>query len=162
MMTRMPQDKDAIHVYVALQRDADGYPPFDTEELDAIQLEDHLTARLLATPAFVYGLARGDLVQTKPDAEGRLWVTSVIKDAGHWCARVITFGETDADTVICRFNDLGCIADGPRHGLICIDVPPTVEADAVLAALHGGRDTGAWDFDLGVAPVSGSPTADNA
>jgi hypothetical protein len=158
----MPQDSDPIHVYVALQRDANGYPPFDTEELDAVQLEDLSTARILATPAFLHGLARGDLVRIKPDAEGRLWVKSVLKDAGHWCARVITFGETDPNDVLKQFTDLGCTADGPRHGLLCIDVPPALDPDAVLAALHRGRDSGAWDFDLGVAPASGSPAADQS
>jgi hypothetical protein len=47
------------HVYVELQRDKDGYPPYEVEEIDAAPLGSG-RFRIDGIPVFVYGLSKGD------------------------------------------------------------------------------------------------------
>jgi hypothetical protein len=97
-----------VHLYVALERDEDGYPPFEVEELDATPVSEN-SYRIDAIPAFAYGLAPGDVVRaTHPPDDDRLWVVEVLRASENWVARVMHRSGTEAADVVQRFESLGC------------------------------------------------------
>lgn len=139
------------HIYVSLEKDEDGYPPYDFEELDATPVGGD-RYRIEGIPVFTYGLARGDIVRvTRFVGDMRLWAAEWLENSGHWTSRVITFGDTDKEGVVTTFTAMGCDAY-VSLGLVAIDVPPDVAADDVMEELRRGRSSGAWDFDVGVRP----------
>lgn len=140
------------HVYVALERDSDRYPPYETEEIDAVKVSGD-RYRLGAVPVFAYGLALGDVVRVvRVVGDSRLWVAEVVEESGHWTARIVPAKWTDPDWVARSFVEAGCLAHPTGFGLIAVDVPGDVDHSTVMEALERGRDEAKWDFDLGVAP----------
>jgi hypothetical protein len=140
------------HVYVALERDKDGYPPFDTEEIDASSLGG-ARYRIEGIPVFVSGLAKGDIVKVVVTrGDGRRWVTEVLEPSGHLTARVMPWQADALGEVAARFKSLDCPAHATPYGLVAVDVPPSASTERVMRALEKGRATGEWDFDMGVAP----------
>ncbi len=140
------------HVYVSLERDADGYPPYDIEEIDAAPLGDD-RFRIDGIPVFVFGLSKGDIVRVvQVVGDERPWVTDVAQSGGHWTACVIPFGAPALEPIAQRIRMVGADAYATPFGLVAVDVAPTVDATAVMALLDQGCDTGEWDYDLGVIP----------
>lgn len=139
------------HIYVDLERDADGYPPYDSEELHASRVRDDLW-RLEASPAFCYGIAAGDLLRVAPRRDGRLWAVEVVQSGDGWCARVIPLDGAAPDAAVAALDALGCPHRVTELGMVVVEGGPDVDAAAVLKALEQGRQRGVWDFDLGVAP----------
>lgn len=140
-----------VHLRVALQRDADGYPPFDSEEVDA-ELIDDSTAAVTAAPAFAPGLAVGDVVAVSTSEDGDLWITEVTTESDHWTTRVIPLDGQELTAIVEALNARGADARPTQYGLVVCDVPPHVDAGGLVAYLEQGRDGGDWDFDLGVDP----------
>jgi hypothetical protein len=137
------------HVYVELQRDKDGYPPYEQEEIDAAPLGSG-RFRIDGIPVFAYGLAKGDVVQGVRVAGED---DRVLEPGGHWTARVLPADAAALDQTADRFSRIGCDAHSTPFGLVAVDVPPKTPADAVMKVLEEGRSSGEWDFDLGVAPT---------
>jgi hypothetical protein len=141
------------HVYVSLQQDEDGYPPYEAEEIDATPLGSG-RFRVDGIPVFTYGLARGDVVRVARVAgDDRLWISDVLEAGGHWTARVLPSDTKALDATAQRFQDLGCSAYATRFGMVAVDVGPDATTAVVLAALRDGRTRGEWDFDLGIDPA---------
>lgn len=140
------------HVYVSLEQDEDGYPPFDVEEIDATSLGG-ARYRIEGVPAFVYGLAPGDVVKVvRVQGDDRLWVTEVLEQAGHWTSRVVPKAPGTLDDVASLFQELGCRAHATPFGLVAVDVPASAPARPVLDLLASGAASGRWHYDLGVSP----------
>ena len=129
-----------VHVYVALERDEDGYPPFDVEELDAVEGGEG-EFRIDAAPTCAYGVATGDVVRAHSGPwDERLWLREVVRSSQSLVARVIPRGEFTAIDVVHQFESLGCIAREAPHSLVVVDVPPEVPPSLVLDALRRGQD----------------------
>ena len=139
------------HLSVRLARDAQGYPPFDSEELDVTPVGNG-TWRIEAAPVFLYGVARGDILRAAAADDGSMWATEVVSTAGNWCARVIPLDGRDSQPIVDEFRALGCAARDTPYGLVVIEPPATVAVSAVKSALEAGRAARVWDFDLGVMP----------
>jgi hypothetical protein len=141
------------HIYVELQKDEHGYPPYEFEEIDAAPLGSG-RFRIDAIPVFVYGLAKGDVVKGVRviGEDERIWVSEVLEHSGHWTARVLPVDAAAHDQTADRFTKIGCYAYSTPFGLVAVDVPPKTSAEAVMKVLEDGRRSGEWDFDLGVAP----------
>jgi hypothetical protein len=141
------------HVYVALEREEDGYPPFDAEEIDASSLGGG-RYRIDGIPVFVSGLAKGDIVKVVATRDDdRRWVTEVLEPSGHLTARVLPWNADELGDVAARFRNLDCPSHATPYGVVAVDVPPSTPTERVMEALEKGRATGEWDFDMGVAPV---------
>ncbi|GAB3716486.1 DUF4265 domain-containing protein [Mariniluteicoccus flavus] len=137
------------HLWIALEQDDDGYPPFVEEELHATAVGPDLY-RIDRAPAFAYGIAVGDVVATTTTEDGRVWATSVAVEGDHWCARVVPLGGVEMGRVVKVFTSMGVNASATDYGVVTLDVPAGVEVEHVLAELRAGRDEGDWDFDVGV------------
>ncbi|MFV0458561.1 MAG: DUF4265 domain-containing protein [Actinomycetales bacterium] len=142
-----------VHVYVSLERDEDGYPPFDVEELDAIDLGGG-EFRITSAPAFVYGLAPGDIVQGKKIAQDmRVWVVEVLRSSDNWLACIMPRDRYDIVDILEQFRLLGCDARVTQYGLVTVVIPARVAVTPIMKRLQDGQDaTCKWYFDLGVAP----------
>jgi hypothetical protein len=141
-----------LHVYVSLERDEDGYPPFDSEELDAVDLGGG-RFRLAAAPAFAYGLAPGDIVRAEmTSGDRRAWAVEVIHPSDNWLARIMPRAGCDAADVVEQFRSIGCDARVTPYRLITVLVPAGVTVSSVMKRLQDGQETNSWYFDLGVAP----------
>ncbi len=146
-----PEAGTPVLVHVALEQDDDGYPPFEAEEIDAVMRPDGACV-LVGTPVFASGLAVDDIVSVVEVDEDSWWVTDVLLESGHGVVRVAPFGDTTFTVVLSALTRLGCRARQTEYGLVAADVPPEVDAPALLEVLAAGRDDGRWEFDLGVEP----------
>lgn len=161
MSTRLNLAKDSmvpfmtpaeVHVWFRLPQQ-DGWPPHDREPVDAVADADG-TYRLIRTPAYASGVARGDRVAVT-ERDGDLWVTAVVADAGNWASRVVPFRPLEADHVLASFADLACDPWVTRIGVVVLEIDGRVDPDPVIEELFRGRPAGEWDFDLSV--VTDSP-----
>lgn len=137
-----------VHIHVQLKQDESGYPPFEVEELDAVELGAGLV-RLLVPPTFAHGLAKHDVVQAV-EWEDKLWVNALHEPSGHSVVRVVGLlnGPTDEAEQLVR--QLGCDAFLSHLGLLVVDVPPGMAVERVSEALEPGAAAGRWDYDVGV------------
>lgn len=143
---------EMTNVYVKLQQDADGYPPFEAEEIAATPV-GRGRCRIEGIPVFVEGLARGDVVEVvNVQGDKRIWATQVLDSGGHWTVRVLPWKPEALHRVAHHFIHLGCNAKVTQYGLVAVDVPPDVPARRIMSALEHGKVAGEWDFDLGVSP----------
>lgn len=144
-----------VHVYVSLERDEDGYPPVDAEELDAIEVGIE-QFELVSAPAFAYGIAPGDVLRAVERPDGCLWAVEVVRSSENWLARVIPSAGRPAAPAAAEFASLGCETRETGFGLVTVVVPPAVPAVRILCRLYEGQDgSGEWHFDVGVAPDVG-------
>ena len=141
-----------LHAFVALERDEDGYPPFDAEQLD-VELRHDGACTVLAVPVFTSGIAVDDIVSVvQVEDDDRWWVTGVLFASGRGTARVAPLGTTSPDEVVAEFVRLGCPAHPTEHGLVAADLPADVDVVALTELLEAGSASGRWHFDLGVEP----------
>ncbi len=142
----------AVHAYVALEQDEDGYPPFDSERLD-VELRHDGACTVLAVPVFTSGIAVEDIVSVvQVEGDDRWWVTGVLLASGRGTARVAPLGATTPDDVVAELARLGCPANATEHGLVAADLPADVDLAALTELLEAGSAGGRWHFDLGVEP----------
>jgi hypothetical protein len=144
------ESRQTLHIRLA--RDADGYPPFDFEEVAAVGIGDHLF-RLVSPPAFAHGLAAGDVVMIRhhPDIPGEhAWIESLVEAGGHSTFRVIGLGGRTPDEPRRLAYQFGCdVTDAPVDRMIAIDVPVEADVRSLYEALKTGRGSD-WDLDVGV------------
>ncbi len=102
--------------------------------------------RLTDHPLHALGVARADIVEALPDAEGRLWATSVVEHGGHLALRVLpAAGHLDALTD--RLAGLPVAQRRSADGqVVALDVPPDADLAAVKAVLDAGAHDGHWTY----------------
>ena len=134
-------------VYIALERDESGYPPWEEEVLRACSEGFGDRFRIKSSPTFVRGLSYGDVVHVVSVGERR-YVDEVLSSAGHSTVRVVLFKDDAHDSLIALGPALGCDVDHTEiQGLFSIDVPPAVSFSPLISALKRGQLEGLWDFE---------------
>ncbi len=144
----MPNDdsKGRVKVSFRLERDKDGYPPADWEDLWAEQLSD-TTCRLDNVPFFARGVACGDLVRVERSGN-RLNFCEVIGTQGHSTLRVIVFDVKLVPNLRDQVARMGCATELSHiDGLLSIDVPPHVDLQPVVEMLARGEADGTWEYE---------------
>src|ERR1044072_6155730 len=97
-----------MHAYVSLEQDEDGYPPFDSEELD-VELRHDGACTVVGVPVFTNGIAVDDIVSgVQTEYAARWWVMSVMLASGHGTVRVAPFAETTFEEVVAELEAIGC------------------------------------------------------
>lgn len=136
---------------IRLQRDQEGYPPFDSEQVLGTEVANHLF-RLETTPVFAFGLACGDVVQARHFGEPQqLWVEDLTRAGGHSTIRVIVFGDASAAGVVKEIEELGGRVEETRiRGLLAVDIAPDVDLRRLEERLIVGQEEGRWDYNIGV------------
>ncbi len=148
---------NSCHIYFSLTKDADGYPPYSSEEVDAESLGNGIY-RVSGVPVFVYGVGPGDTVRCDLSPSQKPTVVEVLANAGHWVSRVIPFGAAartpeELERLAVRFRSLGCKCYVSPFGMLAISVAPQAPVAPILSLLESGRNSRKWDFDFGVSPT---------
>lgn len=140
------QDASHVKVVVALEKDADDYPPADYENLWAVPVGEGLF-RVDNIPFFARSIALGDLVVASPE-EGLLRFKEVVQPSGHSTVRIILYDEAETPTVLERFKQLGCATERSHiPGLIALDVPPSISWTDIQQELEAGHAQERWDYE---------------
>jgi hypothetical protein len=137
---------DLIKVFVPLQRDEDGYPPVDWEELWASRAGNG-TYRIDNIPFYAPLLSHGDTV-TAEDCDGRLVVSGVVGTEGHSTIRIVVFEDGLAPKMRAELGGIGCpseLSNAPNF--FSVDVPPSVNYADVLNLIERYANVGAIDFE---------------
>lgn len=139
-------------VWVALERDESGYPPWEEEWLWAEPIGGS-QFRVTSVPIFARGLSIFDIVDAVEVRERRLakrrWFAErVVASSGHSTLRVILFRDEAHDAVLRLCADHGSEASHTEiPGLFAVDVPPTASLVDLLRDLRVHADDGDWDID---------------
>lgn len=99
-------------------------------------------------PFFAYRVSWQDIVEAEPDEEGILCFVRVVEKSGNRTVRVITKGYETTSAAAKPFLDgivkLGCDYEGMQPYLISINVPPTVDLQAVADYLIASGHN--WEY----------------
>lgn len=141
-----------MHIYVSMTQ-VDNWPPCPTEEIDAEQVGSDLF-RILTTPSYAQGLAKGDIVRVvRYGGEGpKLWVRVVVEASGRGSIRLMVWDRSTEEDVISECRTLGCSAH-EAYGMVVVDVPEGSTGQVALNYFIHGKDEGRWDLDVAVWPA---------
>lgn len=145
---------DLVRIRFALDRDADGWPPAESEGLWAEPI-DGGGFRLDNTPWFVRGVAADDVVDAEPDGDGVLWFQRVRARGGRIVVRVIPRRDGqllgDAQAVrdaFSRFGIPGEVTASPVT-MVALDIGPHASLAEAKALLVSGENDGRWYYEEG-------------
>jgi hypothetical protein len=148
--------EDHIKVLFELKKDADGYPPADTEGLWAEPLGNNLF-KIDNVPFFVKGISCEDVVEAAADSQGELRFRSLVRPSAHNTLRVIVFRESpDPRPLEERVADLrrqleqvGCSTElSHMPGLIAVD-SESASLNRALGVLQSGEKSSLWEYEEG-------------
>jgi hypothetical protein len=142
-----------VKVRFRLTRDADGWPPAESEGLWAEPLGND-QFRIDNTPWFVRNLSADDVVHALTGSDGVLWALDRVRSSGRLTIRVIP--RTDGalrgnrQAVLDWFAPYGVSGEGiEQHGLVALDVPAEADHRALKSELQRGEADGRWHFEEG-------------
>lgn len=134
-------------VFFRMSQDDDGYPPITTETLWAESVGKG-TYRLVNSPFFAYGVGYGDIVSAAEE-DGELRFRGLVERSGHTTCRVALYSAENGPRVKAALHRLGCdTEDSHLPSLFSVDIPPTVDYDAVVRTLEQGHSEDRWDFEI--------------
>jgi len=135
-----------VKVFVRLDRDEDGYPPVDWEELWAADL-GHGAYRVDNIPFYAQLLSHGDTVAVE-ERDGRLVVVGVTAVEGHSTVRVVAHDETITPKLRAELRSIGCPSELSNiPSFFAVDVPPEVNYSVVAKLIASYADSGAIDYE---------------
>ena len=143
-----------VKIRFHLERDADGWPPAESEGLWARPAGANLY-RVDNIPWFVRGVAVDDIVEARADADGVLWAQSVTQHLGRLVIRVICRADGpyagDRQAVLDAFAELGVGGEGAATpiSLVALDIAPDASLSPIKALLTDGEADGRWYFEEG-------------
>lgn len=118
--------KDRARVKFPLQQDDQGYPPFDSEMMWVIPLNDG-GFQVDNIPFFVQMLSYGDVVGATPDISGELVYEKVLRRSGHSTVRLLFESPDNISAAREMLNKLGCSSElSHLPNLIAVDIPAAV------------------------------------
>ncbi|MEU4619701.1 DUF4265 domain-containing protein [Actinoplanes sp. NPDC023801] len=143
----------SVKVHFDLPRDAADWPPVDVESLWADTVSGDVV-RLTNVPWFVRGIASGDLVRVRPDADGVLWAIEHVEWSGNCTIRVAPLRSGplrgSRQRVLDAFEPFGVTGEGiQQYGLVALEVPPGADLAGVQRVLRAGARDGWWDYEEG-------------
>jgi hypothetical protein len=142
-----------VKVTVPLSPDVDGWPPGETENMWAEPLGNNCY-KLINIPFFVQDLAYEDVVEARPDLDGRLVMKRKVSGSGRQTIWLIPMPDGplggDLTAAIEQFRPLGVDGEGAgQFGILALDVPPDVALRPVKDLLRAGERDGRWDYAEG-------------
>jgi hypothetical protein len=147
---RSRSDDMQTKILFYMDRDEDGYPPFEVESLWATCRDDGY--ELDNIPFYAKGVALCDIVSAEAADDGALVFDRVVKRGGHSTYRIWLLQDRSSEAVQRAADFLvghGLSVEGDIPGLLAIDVPPTVSLEGAEAVLFEGVDSGLWRLQDG-------------
>lgn len=143
-----------VKVRFRIERDADGFPPADSEGLWAVPVGNG-SYRIDNTPWFARNVAAEDIFLAHPDEDGRLWAGERLRWSGNCTIRVIPFAEGplagSQQAVLDMFVPMGAEGEGYGSGLniVALTIPPNANLSAIKQTLRQGEANGSWAYEEG-------------
>jgi hypothetical protein len=137
-------------LHIRLTRDTSGWPPFDSEEIEADELQEE-EFRLRRPPAFAKRLAAGDVVRVGRYTDSQVpWVEEIIESSEHSTVRIIVRKGIDDSIVTNLIEALQLRAwPTPLAGLFAVDIPADRDYSVIRATLLSRQAAGDIDFEEG-------------
>jgi hypothetical protein len=125
-----------------LEKDEDGYPPFDREGIWA-EPAGAGAWRLDNIPFFAYDVSNRDVVAARESGD-ELVFERVLERGGHSTLRIIFEDLDTVNPVRAALKQMGCSTEGAHtKRLVAVDIGPDVSLDEVRAYLESeGARTG--------------------
>jgi len=97
---------------------------------------------------FAYGVGYGDVVSATEEG-GELRFRAVLERSGHTTGRVALYSPEYGAEAKAAVHQLGCdTEDSHLPSLFSVDIPPSVDFDAVIRVLEQGHNEDRWDFEI--------------
>jgi hypothetical protein len=109
--------------------------------------------RIRNTPFFAKGIGFLDVIKTKEDDEGLIYVSTVLF-SGHSTYRLSLLqpnNPSQFENCWKALQALGCTYESgaPEVNLLAVDVPPSADIHAVYGVLESGESDQVWEFEEG-------------
>jgi len=144
-----------VEIWFEIEKDADGYPKSTTWEALLARPTANIDRFVLeSVPFYLRNVSRGDLVRAKmvPEEGGHLFeFDGVIERGGHNTYRLLLPKRQSkkADSTVKELQSRGLTVEEEHGILLAVDVPPSVDQQAIdeylVAECHAGR----WDMQDG-------------
>ena len=117
------------------------------EQLWAHQIED-FAFEICCIPFFIYGIALGDVVETKAD----FTIDRVLEKSGHRTLRIAVANQEEQDELHVVLHDwaasTGLLYEWQAPGYLAVDLPPGTRVDEITPALDTLIKTGRVSTEL--------------
>lgn len=123
-----------VKIFVKLEKDEDGYPPVDWEELWAVSLGES-KYQIDNVPFYAPGISSGDSVAAISQ-DGKLVITEVVGTKGHSTLRVVVHDEGITQRIRDELKSAGCATELSNvSGFFSVDVPPAADYSVISKLL---------------------------
>jgi hypothetical protein len=142
-------------IWFEVEKDADGYPePVDWEVLPARQIGGHF--KIDGIPFYLKNVSLGDVVEATPH-EVRAFVR-VVERGGSSTYRLLlkTKREGDPASTMTELRSLGLHVEEQHGKFLAVDVPTSVDQQAIDALLIREMETGRWEMQDGYLHTIGT------
>lgn len=132
----------------------EGWFPMDTEGLWATKLGRD-TAEVRNVPFLQDGVAEGDVVRYRTDADGVHWAVGRVSSAGNCTIRVLPLASgplgPSAQAVHQRLSAFGLGGEvfSEDFPMVALTVPAGADFAGLKALLTRGREEGWWHYEVG-------------
>lgn len=126
-----------------------GDSPHDTEQLWARRVSGD-TFELCCIPFFLYDVALGDVVATRPAGDRRYVLNRVIRPSGRYVFRV-WFGATPypRDEIATDLEELGALLEWSSDNMVAVDAPSIARAQPIADYLLDAQQNGRLMYETG-------------
>ncbi|MEU2156019.1 DUF4265 domain-containing protein [Streptomyces sp. NPDC019396] len=132
----------------------EGWFPQDTEGLWATRLSED-TARVQNVPFLQDGVAEGDVIRFRTDADGLHWAAERVSTSGNCTIRVVPVPSgplgRSPRAVQQRFAQFGLGGEvfSEDFPMVALNAPAGADFTGIKAVLDHGQEDGWWHYELG-------------
>ena len=144
-----------VEIWFEIEKDVDGYPASKTsEQLLARPTEKVDEFRIESVPFFLKNVSLGDVVRAKNTEleEGSIFrFDSVVARGGHNTYRLLltTKRPDDPDFTVNELIKRGLAVEEENGNFLAVDVPPSVDQQAIDEYLVAQTNLGRWELQDG-------------
>lgn len=144
------QMEERVKIVFELERDEDGYPPFESEAVWAVALPTG-NYRIDNIPFYAYDLALGDVVKATEDPTNRLLrFDAIMEVSSNNTIRMAIPEPGRMKAVQDELRKMGCESEVIGvEGLISVNIPGERLVEAI-AFVEQGADADIWGWEEGV------------
>ena len=136
----------AVKILFWIEKDEDGYPPYEIESLWAHEVGEN-EYQLRNIPFFAQDVSCGDIVEASP-LHGALYFERTARPSGHSTVRLVAFAGEDVSALRAALTRLGCSSERSMvPSLIAVDIPPEVDYERVQDFLGQGEQQERWEYE---------------